>query len=97
MGKVSEAIALLQAKEASLTGDDLKDVLTGLKFEVRQGVNGGGHHVVTHDELDGFYSTSYDKSHNKHMLPCYPRQIRRVLKQYQSQLEVIVGDRDGKA
>lgn len=80
-----------------MSGDELKDLLVGLKFEVRQGVNGGGHHVVTHDGLDGFLSTSYDKGHNKHMLPCYPRNIRRVLKQHQGQLETIVGDKDGKA
>jgi hypothetical protein len=97
MGKVTDAIAVLQAKEASMSGDELRDLLVGLGFEVRQGSSGGGHYVVTHDGIDGFFSTSYDKSHNKHMLRCYPRQIKRVLKQYQDQLEIYVGDRDGQA
>lgn len=94
MGKVNDAIATLQAKEASMTGDELKNLLVALKFEVRLGGN-GAHYVVTHDDLDGFYSTSFDESHKKHMLPCYPRNIRRVLKQYQGQLEIIVGDKNG--
>ena len=97
MGKVSDAIDLLKAKEASMTGGELMTLLIELGFEVRQGRNGGGHHVVTHDELDGFLSTGYDKSHNKFMLRCYPRNIRSVLKRYQSQLEIIVGDKNGKA
>ena len=80
-----------------MSGDELKELLVSLNFEVRQGASGGGHHIVTHDSLEDFYSTSYDKGHNKTMLACYPRQIRRVLKQYQSQLEVILGEKNGKA
>lgn len=92
MGKVMDAIEVLRVKEATMSGDALKELLVDLKFEVRQGASGGGHHVVTHDGLEGFYSTSFDKGHNKHMLACYPRQIRKVLKQYQNQLEIILGE-----
>lgn len=94
MGKVKDAIEILKAREASLAGDELKELLVGLGFEVKAGAR-GGHHVVTHDELNGFVSTSYDKGHNKHMLACYPRQIRKVLKQYESELERILGEDDG--
>lgn len=96
MGKVTEALELLRAKEASMTGQELKTLLESLGFEVRQGSN-GGHHVVTHDGLEGFLSTSYDKSHNKQMLPCYPRSIKRVISQYRDQIEELLGENNGKA
>jgi hypothetical protein len=96
MGRVSAAIDMLKEKESSMSGDELEALLVDLKFEVRQ-CGAPGHHVVTHDDLDSFLSTSFDKGHKKQMLACYPRSIRRVLRQYQSQLETILGETDAKA
>jgi hypothetical protein len=93
MGKVSEAIEAIRTREKSMAGDDLEALLVDLGFEVRQ-CSSPGHYVVTHDGLEEFRSTSFDKSHNKFMLPNYPRQIRRVLQQYQHQLETLLGDRN---
>jgi hypothetical protein len=94
MGKVSDAIALLQAKEANMTGGEMEALLIGLGFEVRP-TGKAGHCVVTHDHLDGFLSTSFDKGHHKHMLPTYPRAIRGVLRRHREQLELLLGDKNG--
>lgn len=93
---MSDAIELLKAREAGMSGADMKSILLSLGFEVRPGSN-GKHQIVTHDHIEGFMSTSFDEGHNKHMLPTYPRSIRRVLKQYQTELEIFLGDRDGKS
>ena len=88
----------MQAKSASMTGNELKKLLVSLKFEVRKCAS-GGHHVVTHDGLSDFTTVSYDAGHGKRtqMRSNYPRDIARVLKDHQSELEIIVGDKDAEA
>lgn len=93
MGKVADAIETLEAGAASMSGDDLENLLIRLGFKVRAG-SSGSHQVVTHDGLDGFLSTSFDKGHKKQMLPVYPRNIKRIIKQYQGELEKFLGEKD---
>ena len=98
MGRVSDAISTVQAKSASMTGNELKKLLVSLKFEVKKCAK-GGHHLVTHDDLEDFVAVSYDAGHGKRkqMRSCYPLNIARVLKDHQSELEIIVGDKDAEA
>lgn len=74
-----------------MPGDELEAILVDLKFDVRQ-CGAPGHYVVTHDGLESFLSTSFDKGHKKQMLVNYPRNVRRVLRQYQGQLEKLLGE-----
>lgn len=92
MGKVADAIEVLRTRAATMSGDELEKLLRDLQFDVRP-TSSGKHQVVTHDGLEWFISTSFDKGHKKQMLPKYPQLIRKVLIQYQVQLETILGER----
>jgi predicted RNA binding protein YcfA (HicA-like mRNA interferase family) len=93
MGKVDETIKILQQRSASMNGDELEKMLLKLGFEVRAGAN-GKHCVATHDKLEGFFSTSFDKGHGKEMKSVYVKSICKVLVDYRQELEVATGEKN---
>ena len=91
MGKVAETIEYLRSRAATMPGDEMEDLLLALRFDVKPS-NSGKHYVVTHDELDGFLSSSFDKGHKKQMLSAYTNKMRKLITNYKAELEKILGE-----
>ena len=84
--RVDDAIEQLRQQQASIRCSDLVQILTGLGFEVRSG-RAPGHKVVTHPKIKGLYS-NFDCGHGRspEVRVPYVLNMRRVLRQYHSEL-----------
>ncbi|NCC34811.1 MAG: type II toxin-antitoxin system HicA family toxin [Chloroflexia bacterium] len=85
--RLTQAIQQLSDAEASLRCDEMRQLLTSLRFVVRDGKK-PGHKIVTHPQLAGFFSTSYTCGHgsNPETKPCYIKTIRKVLLRHEQAL-----------
>ncbi|MFA5984981.1 MAG: type II toxin-antitoxin system HicA family toxin [Methylococcaceae bacterium] len=85
--QIQNAIISLQQRKASLCCDDIKSLLVGLGFEVRDGRQ-GGHKVFVHQGLPSFISGSFNCGHGKNpeIKPAYIGKIIQVLKQHYDEL-----------
>jgi len=85
--QIQHTITSLQQRKASLCCDDVKNLLVGLGFEVRDGKQ-GGHKVFVHQGLPSFLSGSFNCGHGKNpeIKPAYIGKIIQVLKQHHDEL-----------
>lgn len=88
MNKVKSIINQLQQHKSSLCCEDVKRLLTGLGFDVRDGKQ-GGHKVFVHQGLLSFHSGSFNCGHGKNpeIKPAYITKIIQILKQNQNELD----------
>ena len=63
----------------------LKAILKDLGFDVQR-TGSGNHYVVDHDGIPGFTGANFDCGHDKHMKPCYPRNMRKLLEKYETEI-----------
>jgi hypothetical protein len=86
--RLNLAIRRLSESGASLRCDELRDLLVGLGFSIKDGKK-VGHKVVTHGGLAGFHSTSYTcgHGHNPEIKRSYLNNIRRVLQTHEQALQ----------
>jgi predicted RNA binding protein YcfA (HicA-like mRNA interferase family) len=91
---VTEAIQALQQAGASMRCSKLQKILESLGFEVRDGRK-QGHKVVTHPDLEEFFSASYTCGHGKdpEVKRNYVRSMLALLKRYRQDLQKIMEDR----
>lgn len=92
---VTEAIQALQQAGASLRCSELQKILESLGFEVRDGRK-QGHKVVTHPDLEEFFSASYTCGHGKdpEVKRNYVRSILNLIRQHKDELQKITEDRN---
>lgn len=86
--KLDQTIAYLQQHKTNLCCDNVKQLLSDLGFEVRDGKQ-GGHKVFVHQEISSFMSGSFNCGHGKNpeIKPAYIGKIIQILKQYRDELE----------
>ena len=85
MGQVSDAIAMLKAKELTTTCSELVSALSGLGFEVRRR-NSGNHHTLDHAGVAGFTGASFDGGHGKAVKACYVQAMRKLIAKYETEI-----------
>ena len=85
MGQVSDAIAMLKAKELTTTCGDLISAFAALGFEVKRR-SSGNHHTLDHDGIPGFTGSSFDGGHGKTVKPCYVQAMRKLLAKYETEI-----------
>ena len=85
---VKTIINQLQQHKSNLCCKDVKDLLEGLGFDVRDGKQ-GGHKVFVHQGLPSFHSGSFNCGHGKNpeIKPAYITKIIQILKQNQDELD----------
>lgn len=84
---VLEIIEELKASKNTIRCSRVVELLHGLGFDIRDGKR-GGHKIVTHDGLEGFYSTSFDCGHgrNPEIKAGYIGNILKLLMNYEADL-----------
>lgn len=92
---VKQAIQDLASAGASMRCEELRRLLEGLGFEVRDGAR-GGHKVFVHAHIDGFVSGSYNCDHgrNPQIKRPYIKKVLTVLRQYESDLNDYLENHD---
>lgn len=90
---LKDALSLFESGKA-LRCKEVIAALESLGFEVRD-TNRGGHKVYVHDELDNFYSSSFNCDHGKNpqIKPAYIKKIAKVLKHYEQELLELLGEK----
>lgn len=85
--KVKSALSVLQQSVTNLRCSDVRELLEGLGFEVRDGAK-QGHKVVHHEGIVDFFGTNYTCGHgaNPVLKPCYPRTLRQTISRYEEEL-----------
>ena len=85
---VKTVINQLQQHKSGLCCEDVKRLLAGLGFDVRDGKQ-GGHKVFVHQGLPSFHSGSFNCGHGKNpeIKPAYITKIIQILKQNQDELD----------
>lgn len=85
---IQNTIDQLQQHKTNLCCEEVKRLLQGLDFEVRDGKQ-GGHKIFVHPGLPSFMSGSFNCGHGKNpeIKPAYIGKIIQVLKQYREELE----------
>ena len=86
--RIENAIDYLYQSKKSLCCEEVKSLLVGLGFEVRDGKQ-GGHKIFFHQGLPSFQSGSFNCGHGKNpeIKPAYIGKIIQILKQYREELE----------
>jgi hypothetical protein len=94
MGKVSDAIASLEARPRSVSVAEFQRVLDDLQFTTRLGKS-GKHMTYVHAGLaaDGFYTGSFNAKHDP-VLICYVKDLLKVLTNHKAKLLEIHGETD---
>lgn len=92
MGKVSDAIATLEARARSISVSEFQCILDALGFTTRPGKS-GKHTSYVHAGLaaDGFYTGTYNGKHNP-VLICYVKDLTRVLNNHRGRLLELHGE-----
>jgi hypothetical protein len=95
MSITKEIIEQLQQRKSNLCCEDVKQLLTRLGFDVRDGKL-GGHKIYVHQGLPLFYSSSFNCGHGKNpeIKPAYISKIVHVLKQYKNELDDYLEKKD---
>ena len=95
MNSTKEIIEQLQLRKSSLCCEDVKQLLTRLGFDVRDGKL-GGHKIYVHQGLPSFHSGSFNCGHgrNPEIKPAYITKIVQVLKQYKNELDTYLERKD---
>lgn len=95
MNSTKEIIEQLQLRKSSLCCEDVKQLLTRLGFDVRDGKL-GGHKIYVHQGLPSFHSGSFNCGHgrNPEIKPAYITKIVQVLKQYKNELDTYLEKKD---
>ena len=95
MNSTKEIIEQLQLRKSSLCCEDVKQLLTSLGFDVRDGKL-GGHKIYVHQGLPSFHSGSFNCGHGKNpeIKPAYITKIVQVLKQYKNELDTYLEKKD---
>jgi hypothetical protein len=95
MNSTKEIIEQLQLRKSSLCCEDVKQLLTQLGFDVRDGKL-GGHKIYVHQGLPSFHSGSFNCGHGKNpeIKPAYITKIVQVLKQYKNELDTYLEKKD---
>ena len=95
MNSTKEIIEQLQLRKSSLCCEDVKQLLTSLGFDVRDGKL-GGHKIYVHQGLPSFHSGSFNCGHGKNpeIKPAYITKIVQVLKQYKNELDAYLEKKD---
>lgn len=88
MNSTKAIIEQLQHRKSSLCCEDVKQLLTLLGFDVRDGKL-GGHKIYVHQRLLLFHSGSFNCGHgnNPEIKLAYISKIVQVLKQYKNELD----------
>lgn len=87
--QLKATITELQERKGNLCCDDVKALLAGLGFIVRDGKR-GGHKVFTHPGLPSFKSGSFNCGHGKNpeIKPAYISKIVRTIRTYEDELKI---------
>jgi hypothetical protein len=95
MNSTKEIIEQLQLRKSSLCCEDVKQLLTRLGFDVRDGKL-GGHKIYVHQGLPSFHSGSFNCGHgrNPEIKPAYITKIVQVLRQYKNELDTYLEKKD---
>ena len=95
MNSTKEIIEQLQLRKSSLCCEDVKQLLTSLGFDVRDGKL-GGHKIYVYQGLPSFHSGSFNCRHGKNpeIKPAYITKIVQVLKQYKNELDDYLEKKD---
>jgi hypothetical protein len=95
MNSTKEIIEQLQLRKFNLCCEDVKQLLTRLGFDVRDGKL-GGHKIYVHQGLPSFHSGSFNCGHGKNpeIKPAYITKIVQVLKQYKNELDAYLEKKD---
>ena len=95
MNSTKEIIEQLQLRKSNLCCEDVKQLLTSLGFDVRDGKL-GGHKIYVHQGLPSFHSGSFNCGHGKNpeIKPAYITKIVQVLKQYKNELDAYLEKKD---
>lgn len=95
MNSTKEIIEQLQLRKSNLCCEDVKQLLTRLGFDVRDGKL-GGHKIYVHQGLPSFHSGSFNCGHGKNpeIKPAYITKIVQVLKQYKNELDAYLEKKD---
>ena len=85
---IDDLIRSWSQRKASISCNEVTQVLTALGFEVRDGAR-GCHKIFTHDKLVNFYSASFNCGHGKNPIvkKSYITALIRTLRKYQIELE----------
>ena len=85
--RVKDTIDYFQQHKTNLCCEEVKSLLVGLGFEVRDGKQ-GGHKIFVHQGVPSFMSGSFNCGHGKNpeIKPAYIGKIIRVLNQYHEEL-----------
>lgn len=79
-GRVAAVVGDLTARKANVRCSEMREILEGLGFTIREGSN-GNHRIFTHRGLEEFKSSSYDCGHGRDSLikASYVVKVVRVL------------------
>lgn len=85
---VPAAINTLKQNKSNLCCKEVKELLTKLGFDVRDGSN-GGHKIFVHPNLSSFQSSSFNCGHGKNpeIKQAYINKIIKILEQHSEELE----------
>lgn len=91
---VKDAIEQLRRARNNQRCSDLCRLLQEFGFDVRNGSRGGGHKVFDHPSIPHFIGSNFDCGHGRDPLVrgVYVGTIIRVLKTYQLELDVLMGN-----
>jgi hypothetical protein len=94
MGKVSDAIAALNARPRATSVKEFQRILDVLLFTSKTGAR-GKHVVYTHAglALDGFYSGSYNAAHDPVHIG-YVKDLLTILTDHRTRLLELLGEHD---
>lgn len=94
MGKVSDAIAMLETKSRATSVKDFQGILDDLLFTSRLGKR-GKHVIYVHAGLagDGFHSGSFNADHDPVRIG-YVKDLLRILTDHRTRLLELLGETD---
>jgi len=88
MSKVLNVLKNLRQRNTNLRCKEVLRMLELLGFKIRDGRR-GGHKVVSHPGLEGFYGTNFNCGHgaNSQIKPVYIRKLIGIVEDWQAELE----------
>jgi hypothetical protein len=85
--QVDEVLSTLKQGKTNLCCKDLTKLLVSLGYTVRDGKR-GGHKVFTHQDIEEFYSDSFNCGHgtNPEIKPAYISKVRKLVEKHKDEL-----------